>query len=645
VTPQEAADVKAQAYTYVAQQQARTTELVAAVVAIWAGLETSAAVESWVAGIGRKIYVLLSMVQQVAAADAARYVHDVLAAQGLTYRGPNVNPANFAGIASDGRDLESLLAGAVVHFRHAQDEGKSDAQARSDGANFLRMVLPTQIADQARAAESVTLTAANAADADGKDVQVGWIRLLTPPSCGRCAILAGRFYRWSDGFERHPMCFPAGVVASGPRMDAASRRWFEGELVTIRTASGQELSLTGNHPILTRVGWLPASLLQPGMEVFRSLGADSALGQVPDDQQVPAPVEDVFRALGVTGLATQVPSATEDFHGDGSVGQVDVVAPDRHLRLKVDAAVSSELPQSLFGRRLETTPFHAGSSGSFELFFGNDGASGRVVSGSDLPLPFGGGHAPSPYETGLRAIADLNALLDQTGADHLAGDVVFAAETVLALARRVLRRDFGVGDVGASGMRWEAPAGAFSMETRSAYAGRGADLLGRLSGQVAPDRVIEKVSRQWSGHVYNLTSSEGWLSANNLITSNCDCRHVPCAAAGAEDLTTSPFTYFKSLSEQDQDRLFGAANARAIRDGADPAQVVNATSRPGAMFTADNGRRYTREGTTRRGLFGQSDVRQRQPRVLRPTPLQIYRDAKGDQAEAIRMLKRWRYLL
>jgi hypothetical protein len=36
--------------------------------------------------------------------------------------------------------------------------------------------------------------------------QYGNIRTLTPPSCSRCAVLAGRFYRWSDGFQRHPRC-------------------------------------------------------------------------------------------------------------------------------------------------------------------------------------------------------------------------------------------------------------------------------------------------------------------------------------------------------------------------------------------------------------------------------------------------------
>lgn len=36
--------------------------------------------------------------------------------------------------------------------------------------------------------------------------EVGHVRQLAPPSCQRCAVLAGRWYRWSDGFQRHPKC-------------------------------------------------------------------------------------------------------------------------------------------------------------------------------------------------------------------------------------------------------------------------------------------------------------------------------------------------------------------------------------------------------------------------------------------------------
>lgn len=36
--------------------------------------------------------------------------------------------------------------------------------------------------------------------------QIAHVRHLNLPSCSRCAVLAGRVYRFSEGFDRHPNC-------------------------------------------------------------------------------------------------------------------------------------------------------------------------------------------------------------------------------------------------------------------------------------------------------------------------------------------------------------------------------------------------------------------------------------------------------
>ncbi len=38
--------------------------------------------------------------------------------------------------------------------------------------------------------------------------------MLNPPSCSRCIILAGRWYRWNEGFRRHPRCDCQHIPAS-----------------------------------------------------------------------------------------------------------------------------------------------------------------------------------------------------------------------------------------------------------------------------------------------------------------------------------------------------------------------------------------------------------------------------------------------
>lgn len=133
----------------------------------------------------------------------------------------------------------------------------------------------------------------------------------------------------------------------------------------------------------------------------------------------------------------------------------------------------------------------------------------------------------------------------------------------------------------------------------------------------------------------------------------CDCIHIPCLVANPEaDLKLiDPRSYFNSLSEADQNKYFGVAASKAIRGNpddpfsqADIYQVVNATSRKGAVYTA-GGKKYTREGTTRRGIYGGRNGAGQRVRGGRLTPEQIYKDADGDRIEALRLLRKYGYIV
>ena len=349
VVPDWSADPRAKAayamsYQHQQSQAAVRAATVAAVLEAWATVNSEKLVLSWFGGLLDRIFTLISMGQEIVARQAVHFVRTTLSVQGFDVDIPDLNPLSFAGIASDGRDLETLVTGAVARSFERLNRGDSPAAAVQAGANYLVLVTGTQISDAGRAADQVAITAAMPAapaveptsplgvtPPSRKKLQYGWVRMLTPPSCSRCAILAGQFYKWNDGFLRHPLC---------------------------------------------------------------------------------------------------------------------------------------------------------------------------------------------------------------------------------------------------------------------------------------------------------------------------DCRHIPATEDLTDALTTDAKAYFNSLTEAQQNYFFGAANSQAIRDGADIYQVVNATTRKGAMFTADNGRRYTREGTTRRGFANARISRSGlKGKVLRPTPWQIYRDAQGDRAEAVRLLRKFGYIL
>lgn len=165
----------------------------------WSQVQARAISESWESVLRNSGLVSAVSAGQLANATAgAAYSADVLAEQGV-YEPPEafVNPAGFAGVAADGRSLEGLLYSTAPYVKNLIKSGHSPAAAMVAGSKHVEMLAKTTVADAGRGAAGVDI-----ASRPG----VGYIRFLNPPSCSRCSVLAGKFYRWNAGFKRHPGC-------------------------------------------------------------------------------------------------------------------------------------------------------------------------------------------------------------------------------------------------------------------------------------------------------------------------------------------------------------------------------------------------------------------------------------------------------
>lgn len=152
---------------------------------------------SWVRSIAG-LQPAIEEIQYQAAVLGAGYGASTLAAQG-TYSAPSsfVNPSGFAGSAPDGRSLSGLLYSPVTQVKAAIAGGAQPVAALRTGREVLDRNVQTMVADTGRAAASVDIAARP---------KTGYVRMLTLPSCPRCVILAGKFFRWNAGFRRHPRC-------------------------------------------------------------------------------------------------------------------------------------------------------------------------------------------------------------------------------------------------------------------------------------------------------------------------------------------------------------------------------------------------------------------------------------------------------
>ena len=164
---------------------------------LWSEVSLADLSGSWAAQVPLLVPVL-AVVQAKAAAAGASYGAATLAEQGL-YEAPRafVNPAGFSGVASDGRSLEGLLYSPVPYVKTLIGGGMAPAQALKAGAKHLTTITRTQVADAGRGAAGVDTVSRP---------RIAYVRMLNPPSCSRCSILAGRVYRWNAGFQRHPKC-------------------------------------------------------------------------------------------------------------------------------------------------------------------------------------------------------------------------------------------------------------------------------------------------------------------------------------------------------------------------------------------------------------------------------------------------------
>lgn len=163
----------------------------------WRKLNPSDLTGSWVRSLAG-LQPAIEQIQFQAAVLGGGYSASALAAQGV-YEAPRsfLNPSGFVGSAPDGRSLSGLLYSPVTQVKTALGAGATPGQALVIGRGALERNVQTMVADTGRAAASVDIAARP---------RVGYVRMLAPPSCARCVVLAGKFFRWNTGFQRHPRC-------------------------------------------------------------------------------------------------------------------------------------------------------------------------------------------------------------------------------------------------------------------------------------------------------------------------------------------------------------------------------------------------------------------------------------------------------
>ncbi|MET0887562.1 MAG: hypothetical protein ABWX92_14060 [Mycetocola sp.] len=194
------------AEAYAAEQRLEITAAVAAVKRQWSRMGDDFDVSYRL--IEPTILRITDLAQARIAAGAQEYIPAVLEETGQRRSiatAFDVDAGSLVGTAGDGMPTESLFYGAVTHAKSLVGAGASTSQALASSASWLSTATGTLLSDTGRGSERLATMARPV---------TGFVRMLTPPSCSRCVILAGKRVKSSTPFLRHPGCDCRHIPAS-----------------------------------------------------------------------------------------------------------------------------------------------------------------------------------------------------------------------------------------------------------------------------------------------------------------------------------------------------------------------------------------------------------------------------------------------
>lgn len=150
----------------------------------------------------RRHYLWSALLAQRAVREARKVRSQGMRAVGAVIASHQIVAASQAPVAVAQMLLEQEVkerAQALLvspEFTTALADVTAMAEQIATDYEFDRLV-SSLVQDAGRTAESVAVTVTP---------HVEYVRFLNLPSCSRCAVLAGRIYRYSTGFQRHPGC-------------------------------------------------------------------------------------------------------------------------------------------------------------------------------------------------------------------------------------------------------------------------------------------------------------------------------------------------------------------------------------------------------------------------------------------------------
>lgn len=295
-------------------------------------------------------------------------------------------------------------------------------------------------------------------------------------------------------------CFVEGTLVFPGGLTHAYKRRYTGDVIRVITTAG-EFTVTPNHPILTSgVGWVAAELLEKGNYLIGAGGSERVPAMAPNDQNG-IPIEKVFETLAVTEVVVRRTGARHQFHGDGVLDEdVNVVSVDGSLCTCGESSCFDDVQEPPLPTANEVFPRLCCTSKGDGARPRTDWESTRVKE------------APA-HNDSANPISISEALSRDTGCIKVQELIDWKVDHALALVPSEVL----------SGLSKDTRLSEAVLNRRMGDLGALSDLENSLSVAVSLHEVLHVERYSWSGHVYNLGTTQGWycLGTGGIIAHNC----------------------------------------------------------------------------------------------------------------------------
>lgn len=147
--------------------------------------------------------------------------------------------------------------------------------------------------------------------------------------------------------EKRWLCVAAGTrVSSAKPSEIVERRRVSGALTVLTTRNGRVLTVTPDHPVLTDRGWIEAHALEVGANLVCAGQPQDTIWN-PDKQDVPAKIDELFRAAALRGSSSRMVATVPDFYSYPTDCHVEVVPIDCDLAADIETTIREHLGERI----------------------------------------------------------------------------------------------------------------------------------------------------------------------------------------------------------------------------------------------------------------------------------------------------------